>query len=495
MKIAYLFLVFISLVLFSSCSKESATIVSPSNAPYDRTIFVDPVNGNDLNTGREVTLPVKTLFKAVSKAINGDTIYVRGGVYTSFKEVIIKTGTDLGYIFLRPYPGESVVFDGTGGTYAENEAILTIKNSIFIDISGFEIRNNLSGSGINILSESKYCNFISIRNCSINNIFAAGIYVGSSNFTLENCQIFNTCLSNRNRALGDAGKWHSAIETYFKYNYLPYSTSEFIWESAFINNNKIYNNWGEGIKLTRSNIFKISNNQIYNCYNGGIVMDNSRNGIVFNNFIYTTGDEYNRVTSGYSRPMHGVIISNEKNEFSANPVSENLAVYNNLIVRTSAPFRWYYDVNNTSPWNTYKGIKILFNTTYNTIGKETFALDTDFGLRNPPSNNEFKNNIIYKPNYNSVPQNYLTTSADYSQYWAISNNCFSSGDIPAFLAKGNISGNPAFVNPSLQSPDGFKISTGSVCYETGVKIASITNDFFLNARLETPSIGFYELRR
>ncbi len=91
MKIAYLFLVFISLVLFSSCSKESATIVSPSNTPYDRTIFVDPVNGNDLNTGREVTLPVKTLFKAVSKAINGDTIYVRGGVYASFKEVIIKT--------------------------------------------------------------------------------------------------------------------------------------------------------------------------------------------------------------------------------------------------------------------------------------------------------------------------------------------------------------------------------------------------------------------
>lgn len=495
MKIAYLFLTFIPLVLFSSCSKQPDVIVSPSNTPYDRTIFVDPVNGNDENNGRELSSPMKTLLKAGALAINGDTIYVRGGVYPAFKDLIVKTETDLGYIFVRPYPGETVIFDGTGGTYAENEAILTIKNSIYIDISGFEMRNNLTGTGINILSESKYCNFIKIRNCTINNIFAAGIYVGSSNFTLENCEIYNTCLSNRNRALGDAGKWHAAVETYFKYNYFPLFTSEFIWESGNFNNNKIHNNWGEGIKLTRSNIFKVTNNKIYDCYNGGIVLDNSRNGLVFNNNIYTTGDEYNRITAGYTRPMHGIIISNEKNEFGANPVSENLAIYNNLILRTSAPFRWYYDVNNTSPWNTYKNIKIIFNTTGNTIGKETFSLDTDFGLRNPPSNNEFKNNIIFKPVYNSASQNYFTSSGDYSQYWSISNNCFASGDIPPFLSKTNIAGNPAFTNPSAGSPEGYKISTGSVCFGTGVKIGSIADDFFLNPRLETPSIGFFELLR
>ncbi len=495
MKIAYLFLVFISLVLFSSCSKEPNQIVSPSPINYRTAIFVDPTNGSDANYGRELSSPVKTLLKASNICDNGDTIYIKGGVYTAFKGTILKNQVDLGYIFLRPYPGERVVLDGTGGTYAENEAILTLLNSIYVDISGLEIRNNLTGAGINILSETKYSKFINVRNCSIHDTYSAGIYVGCSNITIENCEIYNTCLSNRNRALGDAGQWHSAIETYFKYNYFPYSTSEFIWEGGVFNNNKIHNNWGEGIKLTRYNSFRVSNNQIYDCYNGSIILDNSRNGIAFNNFIYTSGDEYNRVTAGYNRPMHGVIISNEKNEFSANPVSENLQVFNNLILRTSAPFKWYYDARNTSPWNTYKGIKIAFNTTYNTIGKTTFELDTEFGLRNPPSNNEFKNNIIYKPTYNSAQQSYITSSADYSQFWSISNNCFSSDDIPSFLAKGNIAGNPGFVNTSLTTPDGFKIAAGSVCYETGIRIASITEDFFLNPRFDTPSIGFYELRR
>src|SRR5262245_23614274 len=140
MKIVNTVLLFTSLILFSSCSKNSDSIVTPSFPNTDKTIFVDPVAGNDANNGRETSSPFKTLLKAGSYATNGDTIYVKGGIYTHFKDEMRKSSTELGYIFLRPYPGQTVVFDGTGGTYQEAEAILTIKNSTYIDISGFEIR-------------------------------------------------------------------------------------------------------------------------------------------------------------------------------------------------------------------------------------------------------------------------------------------------------------------------------------------------------------------
>lgn len=491
-------LLFISLVLFSSCSKNPDAIVSPSTTVNGKSIYVDPSNGNDNNSdrGRNISSPFKTLSRASLSAANGDTIYIKGGTYTGFKDEIKKSDTELGYIFIRPYPSQTVVLDGTGGTFLESEAILTIRNSSYVDIASIEIKNNSQGAGISILSETKYCQYIKINDCTVHDVHGAGIFVGCANFFMENCEIYNTCLNNKNRALTDAGRWHSAIETYFKYNYVQWFTAEYIWSGSVINNNRIHNNWGEGIKLTRNNDFKITNNKIYDCYNAAIVLDNSRNGLVFNNFIYTTSDEYNRITSGYSRPMNGVVFSNEKTIFAANPISENLSIYNNLMLRTSAPFRWYYDVSNESPINVYKRIKIYFNTAYNTMGREAFLLDADFpATRQPASENEFRNNIIYKSMYNGSQQSYFSTSTDYAQYWTITNNCFASGDVPAFIAKQNITGNPAFTNPALISPEGFKIAAGSVCYSTGLMVASIAQDFFLNPRLPAPSIGFYELTR
>jgi len=494
MKLASTLLLLVSLVVFSSCTKQADTIVNSPSSVSQKSVFVDPVNGNDNNTGREISSPFKTLKRASAFAVTNDTVLIKGGIYTGFKDEIEKSYSEIGYIYVKPYAGQSVVLDGTGASFAEGEAILTIKNSHHIEIIGLEIRNNIHGAGISVLSEDKYCDHISIKNCTIHDVNAAGIYAGSSFFTVSGCEIYNTCLNNLNRALGDNGKWHSAIETYFKYNYSLYH-AEYIWTTAEISNNKIHHNWGDGVKITRTSECKITDNKIYNNYNCGIKLDNSKDALIFNNYIYTTNDDYNRVTSGYSRPMEGFVFCNERNDFLGNPITENVSVYNNLFVRTSAPFRWYYDATNNIIYNTYKDVRIAFNTTYNTIGKETFALDAVFGSRINPSGNEFRNNIIFKPAYNSAQQNYFTSSGDYQQYWSISNNCFASGDIPGYLFQSNISGDPAFSNASSNSPEGFKIAPGSICYATGSMIASIQNDYFLNPRSPNPSIGFFELMR
>lgn len=496
MKSLYLTLLFLSLVLFSSCSKEPDQIVSPSLTSYGKAYFVDPLNGNDNNNGRQPSSPVKTLFKAGAYCSNGDTVYVKGGTYTAFKDVIIKEQTGLNYLYFRPYPGETVVLDGTGGTYTETDAILTITNSTYIDISGFEIRNNEQGRGINILSNDKYSGFIKIANCSIHDAGSSAIYFGCTYFSLENSEIYNTCLNNKNRASGDNGNWPAAVQTYFKYNYNVMG-SDYMWDNINISDNKIHNNWGEGIKLNRTKGTKITDNKIYNCYNAGIILDNSNSALVFNNFLYSTGDEYNRINSaGYSRPMQGVVLSIENNELLYNSQNQSIVIYNNLFVRTSAAFAWHCDVNNPRPSNSYKNIKVIFNTFYNTIGYESFALDVNsVPARYLPSENEFKNNIIYKATYNNGNQNYFTASNDYQQYWSISNNCFASGDIPVFISNVNISGNPFFVNPSALSPDGFKIANNSLCKGAGTVVASIAQDYFLNIRSNTPSIGFYEVQK
>ncbi|MBS1494334.1 MAG: right-handed parallel beta-helix repeat-containing protein [Bacteroidetes bacterium] len=495
MKTIYAFLFFVPLVLFSSCSKEPDQLVSSTPQSYQKAIFIDPAHGSDDNNGREITSPVKTLFKASAYCASGDTLFMKGGIYQAFKDEIIKTPTEFGYIFIRPYPGESVILDGTGGVYTNTDAILTIKSSTYIDIAGFEIRNNTNGRGLNILSETKYCNFIKIRNCSIHDVGSSAIYMGSSNTSIENCEIYNSSLTNKNRALGDNGHWDAAIQSYFKYSAAPFYNAEYTWDSGIISGNNIHDNWGEGINITRSSNFRIANNKIYNCYNAAAMIDNSRDGFIFNNFIYSTGDEFNRISStGYNRPMQGFLFTNQKNNFTASPMTENMIVYNNLLLRTSTAFEWRYDATNPIPANSYYNMKIIFNTCYNTIGYDLFALDVNyFSGRYITTTNEFRNNIFYKPVYSSVNRNYFTASGDYSQYWTITNNCFVSGDIPSYIATVNIAGNPSFVNPASQTPEGFKISDASICKRTGVVIPAVAQDYFMNIRSSTPSIGFFEL--
>lgn len=77
-----------------------------------RTYYV-ATNGSDINNGRSIYSPFRTLARAISAANPGDTIALRGGVYPG--GITINTpGMREGWITLQPYRNERAVIDAAG---------------------------------------------------------------------------------------------------------------------------------------------------------------------------------------------------------------------------------------------------------------------------------------------------------------------------------------------------------------------------------------------
>ena len=120
-----MFIIAIFSSILSSCSSSSIAVpptVLSSDPPitpppvqtHENSFYVDSSIGSDLSTGT-FTSPWQTIQKAVKTAQAGDTIYIRGGNYTtifggwSFQN----SGTRTRPITLTNYPGEQVVIEIT----------------------------------------------------------------------------------------------------------------------------------------------------------------------------------------------------------------------------------------------------------------------------------------------------------------------------------------------------------------------------------------------
>ncbi len=80
---------------------------------YSATKYV-ATNGNDNNAGT-INSPYLTITKAISAVNAGDTIIVRGGVYTLTTTITIsKNGTSTHHYHLFAYQGERPVLDFSG---------------------------------------------------------------------------------------------------------------------------------------------------------------------------------------------------------------------------------------------------------------------------------------------------------------------------------------------------------------------------------------------
>ena len=84
-----------------------STAVSSQAATY----YASPT-GNDTNNGLSTGLPFKTVVKAMSRAVAGDTVLLRGGVYREQVEVLA-VGSAGSPITLAAYPGEVPTIKGS----------------------------------------------------------------------------------------------------------------------------------------------------------------------------------------------------------------------------------------------------------------------------------------------------------------------------------------------------------------------------------------------
>lgn len=129
---------------------------SPSFDLPPATLYV-ATNGNDSNTGRSESDPLRTLARAASIVQPGDVVYIRGGVYP-VQVRFTASGTASQPIVWASYPGEWAVLDGSGLAKGQATDRMTVASARYNVFANFEVRNSpqigvhLSNASDNLLT-------------------------------------------------------------------------------------------------------------------------------------------------------------------------------------------------------------------------------------------------------------------------------------------------------------------------------------------------------
>jgi len=160
------------------------------------TYFVSTA-GSDTNSGT-ILSPFATITMAISVAVPGDTMYVRGGTYLLTATISIgssKSGTAGAWYHLYAYPGDSVrpLLDFSGEPFGSRGIYL---RAGYWHIRGFDVR----GAGDNGILISGSYNIIEFCTVSENQDTGLQLGGGASNNRIINCDSY----FNRDPAQGNA---------------------------------------------------------------------------------------------------------------------------------------------------------------------------------------------------------------------------------------------------------------------------------------------------
>lgn len=175
------------------------TILYASIFSYATDYYVAP-NGNDLNSG-DINNPVESIKRAQQLASSGDTVYIRGGLYTMRENQITQyysiwayvTKLDKSGINYFAYQNEKPVFDYQNIKPANYRITAFYINGNNIHIKGIEV----IGVQVTITTHTQSeCFEIqgsnnTLENISMHNNMAIGVYIlrGSNNLIL-NCDAY-----------------------------------------------------------------------------------------------------------------------------------------------------------------------------------------------------------------------------------------------------------------------------------------------------------------
>lgn len=365
----------------------------------DRYVAASGDNGNP----GTISLPWRTIQHAVDNVGPGQTIYVRGGTYTS---QVIFSGTEDsgssggGYVTLQNYPEETPVIDGISTIPDDREGLISVIDASYIKIIGFELKNFKTSSsgptpvGIYIEGASHH---IELRNNKINNIEmlgtggAHGIGVFGTNSATAVCEL--TIDSNE--------IWNCKL----------------MWSEALVLNGNVRD-------------FTVSNNSVHDCDNiaydfigfegecGGCGdsdpdnLDQARDGMVFNNLAYNI-DSINNPVYNNERSAVGFYVDGGKDIIFDGNIShdcnlgfELASEHNNkstqgIIVRNSFVYNNHVLGISTGGYAHNKGNAENCSVVNNTFYKNNSSSrpEDDWGaeilLQFNNINNIYKNNIVF----------------------------------------------------------------------------------------------------
>ncbi len=222
-----------------------------------------------------------------------------------------------------------------GGVYTNG---FEIKGS-FVTIQGVEASAS-SGVCVRALGHDLILDGITAHDCPDHGIYIYNTY----NVTLKNSTVYHTAMMNQSKTLTSG--WPSGIKVKISNNIL-------------LENNTVFNNYGEGFGL-RGSYITVRGNTVYDNYSIGIYA-NSDNLLVEKNFVYCTGDpEFDRT----GLPMNGIAIGEEFfTGWGAHAYNET--VINNIV----SGCKYGFSYNGAEDGVTGGGLRdsvIAFNTFYQT---------------------------------------------------------------------------------------------------------------------------------
>ncbi|TAK63885.1 MAG: T9SS type A sorting domain-containing protein [Bacteroidetes bacterium] len=188
------------------------------------TVYV-AVNGNDTVNDGSFTLPYKTITKAVSVIVAGDTMYVRGGTHTYSSTITLnKIGTDSTRIYLLAYDGERALLDFSSMPVSSSNRGIRVSGDYWY-IRGFDVWK-AGDNGMHISGSNNIIEF-----CTFSENYDTGLQLGggASNNRIINCDSYYNADPDHGDADGFAPKLDVGTGNYF-YGCRAWQNSDDGWD-------------------------------------------------------------------------------------------------------------------------------------------------------------------------------------------------------------------------------------------------------------------------
>jgi hypothetical protein len=424
-------------------------LFSPHSIYASGNIYYVAKNGSNSNPGT-LSQPWLTIQKAASTVKAGDTVYVRAGTYYEWV-IVSNSGAAGNPITFAAYPGEYPIIDASAiPNYGYPVAIFNIWNSAYINLKGFEIRNNPLYQGVYVYGDS--ASNIILQNLKIHGTADSGILIVHDwwssvpagtipNVTIDGCEVYDT-----NRSFSSQ------------------ESISFVGVSNFeVKNSKIHdtNNLKEGLTLKPGTNGSVHDNEMYNTKIGIYIDSNSTNVNVYNNNIHNC----------YSA---GIAMGAEQGE-----TQSGISIYNNLSYNNAFGFQ-------ALPYNGYKTFSLINNTFYNNASGGIGIYDSGWYQVGCV----IRNNIIVGNKGSSVP---LLQYAAYPTGITMDHNLFY--DSLGYNSVNKYGTSYIQANPLLTSPaTDFSLQASSPAISAGSATYAPSVDYAGNARPQSSSydIGAYE---
>ncbi len=417
---------------------QGKTTNKNTGAAGSGNIYYVATNGNNANPGTQ-TQPWATFSYANSRLQPGDTLLLLSGTYNQ-KLVISVSGTAQNKVSVKAAPGNSVIIDAQ---YAFNPAVHVMGS--YVDISDLTIKNG------QYICELLSGNSITSSNITVTGCFSHGTMAEGSNIVVQTHTIYNTNLENQDRNYSSG--WGSGLKVSEGAN------------GVSLRNNTVYNNYGEGIAITKGANVNVSNNFVYDNYGVNIYVDNSHDVVVEKNLSTCTANTaYQRDGKRPSSIYFGMeSYSGWGDQFY------NVTVQNNLFAFCNHGILYW---NSEVATGGLDRVKIYNNTI---IG----SIDTAITINSSANHADtfIVNNLVQQSNNKLA---YIPSASGltfHHNFWTAvqpTTNARGTGDVI---------GQPQFLSiPVYNQRDSFRIAASSPTIDKGAAILTVVDDVYGSTR-------------